>query len=159
VAKNDGVVDINFYDGFLDQDFADAYRKVEPAMEAEVKAARDERAREGKRLTYYEESKIDEKYYAGLPIPSFTRVADHIDHAVQVAGVDHVGLGSDFDGISGLAPRGLEDCSKLPDLVGELARRGYSEDDLVKILGGNLLRVMHQVEGVSKQLQKQGGKS
>lgn len=153
VAKNGGVVDINFYDGFLDQNFADAYKKVEPAIDAEVKAAREARAKEGKRLTYLEESQIDEKHYAGLPIPSYTRVADHIDHAVQVAGVDHVGLGSDFDGISGLAPRGLEDCSKLPDLVRELARRGYSEDDLVKILGGNVLRVMRQVEQVSKSLQ------
>ncbi len=152
VAKNGGVVDINFYDGFLDQDFADAYKKVEAAMNAEVKAARDQREREGKRLTYLEETKIDEKYYAGLPIPSYTRIADHIDHAVQVAGVDHVGLGSDFDGISGLAPRGMEDCSKLPDLVRELARRGYSEDDLVKILGGNVLRVMRQVEAVSHSL-------
>jgi membrane dipeptidase len=156
VAKNGGVVDINFYDGFLDQNFADAYKKVEPAMNAEVKAAREARAKEGKRLTYLEESQIDEKHYAGLPFPSYTRIADHIDHAVQVAGVDHVGLGSDFDGISGLAPRGMEDCSKLPDLVRELARRGYSEDDLVKILGGNVLRVMRQVEAVSRQLNPAG---
>jgi membrane dipeptidase len=153
VARNGGMVDINFYDGFLDQDFADAYKKVEGAMEAEVKAAREQRAREGKRLTYLEETKIDEKYYAGLPIPSYTRIADHIDHAVQVAGVDHVGLGSDFDGVSGLAPRGMEDCSKLPDLVLELARRGYSEDELAKILGGNVLRLMRQVEAVSHSLQ------
>jgi membrane dipeptidase len=153
VAKNGGVVDINFYDGFLDQDFADAYKKVEGAMEAAVKAAREQRTREGKRLTYVDETKIDEKYYAGLPIPSYTRIADHIDHAVQVAGVDHVGLGSDFDGVSGLIPRGMEDCSKLPDLVRELARRGYSEDDLVKILGGNVLSVMRRVEAVSHSLQ------
>ena len=122
VAKNGGVVDINFFDGFLDQDFANAYQKVEGSIDAAVKAAREQRAREGKRLTYLEEGKIDEQYYAGLPIPSYTRIADHIDHAVQVAGVDYVGLGSDFDGISGLAPRGMEDCSKLPDLVRELAR-------------------------------------
>ena len=153
LATNGGVVDINFYDGFLDQNFANAYKKVEPAMEAAVKAARADRAREGKRLTYVEEEKIDEKYYAGLPIPSYTRIADHIDHAVQVAGADHVGLGSDFDGVSGLVPRGMEDSSKLPDLVRELARRGYSEDDLVNILGGNVLRVMRQVEQISRSLQ------
>jgi membrane dipeptidase len=158
VAKNGGVVDINFFDGFLDQNFADAFKKVEPAMDAAVKAAREERARRGKSLTYVEEGKIDEKFYAGLPIPSYTRIADHIDHAVQVAGVDHVGLGSDFDGISGLAPRGMEDCSKLPGLVHELARRGYSENDLVKILGGNVLRVMRDVERVSSELQENGGR-
>jgi len=152
VAKNGGVVDINFYDGFLDQTFADAYKKVEEAMDAEVKAAREERARQGKRLTFTEESQIDARYSAGLPIPSYTRIADHIDHAVQVAGVDHVGLGSDFDGIVGLAPRGMEDWSKLPDLARELARRGYSEGDLEKILGGNVLRVMRAAETTSKRL-------
>jgi membrane dipeptidase len=153
VAKNGGVVDINFYDGFLDQSFADAYKKVEGPMQADVKAAREARAKEGKRLTYLEETQISERYYAGLPIPSYTRIADHIDHAVQVAGVDHVGLGSDFDGVSGLIPHGMEDCSKLPDLVRELARRGYNDEDLVKILGGNVLRVMRQVESVSRSLQ------
>jgi membrane dipeptidase len=153
IAKNGGVVDINFYDAFLDQTFADAYKKVAPAIDADVKAAREEHARQGKRLTYTEESQIDVKHYAGLPIPSYTRIADHIDHAVQVAGVDHVGLGSDFDGIEGLAPRGMEDCSKFPNLVRELARRGYSEDDLEKILGGNVLRVMREVESTSKRLQ------
>jgi membrane dipeptidase len=65
--------------------------------------------------------------------------------------VDHVGLGSDFDGVD-FIPRGMEDASKLPDLVRELARRGYSEDDMVKILGGNILRVMRQVEEVSRKI-------
>jgi membrane dipeptidase len=150
IAKNGGVVDINFYDGFLDQSFADAYKRVEGPMQADVKAAREASAKEGKRLTYLEETQISERHYAGLPIPSYTRIADHIDHAVQVAGVDHVGLGSDFDGVSGLIPHGMEDCSKLPDLVRELARRGYNDDDLVKMLGGNVLRVMRQVESVSR---------
>ena len=151
LAKNGGVMDVNFYDGFLDQTFADAYKKVEGPMQAEVKAAREQYAKEGKRLSYAAEAKIDAKYYAGLPIPSYTVIADHIDHAVQVGGVEHVGLGSDFDGVSGLVPRGMEDCSKLPDLVRELARRGYSESDLEKILGGNVLRVMRQVEDVARK--------
>lgn len=153
LAKNGGVMDINFYDGFLDQNFADAYKKIEAPMTAEVKAAREEYKKEGKRLTYAGEAKIEAKYYAGLPIPSYTVIADHIDHAVQVGGVDHVGLGSDFDGVSGLVPRGMEDCSKLPDLVRELARRGYTEKDLDKILGGNVLRVMRAVEATSRRMQ------
>ena len=70
-----------------------------------------------------------------------------------MGGIDHVGLGSDFDGVTGLVPRGMEDCSKLPDLVRELARRGYSEEDLTKILGGNVLRVMRQVEGVARKME------
>ena len=82
-------------------------------------------------------------------------IADHIDHAVTVGGVDHVGLGSDFDGVDSI-PRGMEDCSKIPDLVRELVRRGYSEDDLVKILGGNVLRVMRQVEQTARSLERSG---
>jgi membrane dipeptidase len=84
------------------------------------------------------------------------RLADHIDHAVQVGGVDHVGLGSDFDGVDSI-PRGMEDASKLPNLVRELARRGYNVDDLEKILGGNLLRVMRQVEEMARRMQTEKG--
>ena len=152
LAKNDGVMDINFYEGFLDPAFASAYKAIEPQMDADLKAAREKAKQEGKRLTYGEEMKIQQQYAAQLPRPSFEKIADHIDHAAQVGGVDHVGLGSDFDGVDGFVPRGMEDCSKLPNLVIELARRGYSEQDLQKILGGNLLRVMRQVEQVSQQL-------
>jgi membrane dipeptidase len=79
-----------------------------------------------------------------LPAVTWTEIVDHIDHAVKVAGVDHVGLGSDFDGA--IMPLGMEDASKLPKLTGELRRRGYSDQDVTKILGGNLLRVMEQTE-------------
>ena len=152
LAKNGGVMDVNFYEGFLDSAFASAYKAIEPEMEADLKAAREKAKQEGKRLSYAEESKIQQQYAARLPRPSFERIADHIDHAVLVGGIDHVGLGSDFDGVDGFVPRGMEDCSKLPNLVIELARRGYSAQDLQKILGGNLLRVMREVEQVSRQL-------
>jgi membrane dipeptidase len=151
LAKNGGVIDINFYSGFLSQAYADAYKKIEKQLEAELAAARARYASQGKRLPYREEVKIEEPLLKGLPVPSYTVIADHIDHAVQVGGIDHVGLGSDFDGIDS-APKGMEDVSKLPDLVRELARRGYSEQDLKKILGGNLLRVMRQVERVSREM-------
>ena len=151
LAKNDGVMDINFYSGFLSQAYADAYKKIEKQVEAETAAARARYARQGKRLPYPEEVKIEQPLLKDLPVPSYTVIADHIDHAVQVAGIDHVGLGSDFDGINS-APKGMEDVSKLPDLVRELARRGYSEQDLKKILGGNLLRVMRQVERVGREM-------
>jgi membrane dipeptidase len=151
LAKNGGVMDINFYSGFLSQAYADAYKKIEKQVEAEVAAARARYAQQGKRLPYLEEAKIEQRMTKDLPVPTYTAIADHIDHAVQVGGVEHVGLGSDFDGIDS-APKGMEDVSRLPDLVRELARRGYSEQDLKKILGGNLLRVMRQVEGVSREL-------
>jgi membrane dipeptidase len=151
LAKNGGVMDINFYSGFLSQAYADAYKKIQKHVEAEVAAARARYAQEGKRLPYFEEVKIERPLLTDLPVPSYTVIADHIDHAVKVGGVDHVGLGSDFDGIDS-APAGMEDASKLPDLVRELARRGYSEQDLKKILGGNVLRVMRQVERVSREM-------
>jgi membrane dipeptidase len=79
-------------------------------------------------------------------------VADHIDHAVQLAGIDHVGLGSDFDGVS-FVPKGLEDVSKYPNLIRELLKRGYSEADVEKICSGNIMRVMSEVAERAHQLQ------
>jgi len=147
LAQNGGVIQINFYSPYLDQTYAEARRKTSEQRRAEMRAARQQFAPDRQRLAQ-EIDKIDARYEAQLPVPSFERIADHIDHAVQVGGVEHVGLGSDFDGIDS-KPRGMEDVSKLPNLVRELARRGYSETDLERILGGNLLRVMRQVEEVS----------
>ena len=76
------------------------------------------------------------------PVP-LSRLVDHIDHAVEVAGIDHVGFGSDFDGIN-VTPVGLDDVSKLPLVTEELVKRGYSEKDIGKILGGNLLRLVEK---------------
>lgn len=159
LAKNGGVMQVNFYSAFIDQDYATARQKVAKQMAAEVAAARQEYARAGKPFDWTEEMKIGKAYEAKLPVPGFERIADHLDHVIKVAGVDHVGLGSDFDGIDS-APRGMEDVSKLPNLVRELARRGYSETDLEKIVGGNLLRVMRQVEEVARRMQAgKGGSS
>jgi membrane dipeptidase len=150
LAKNGGVMDINFYPGFLSPDYAAAYKKVAPRIQADESAAEKQYGNDRKRLA--EESRnIWARYASQFPAPSYTTIADHIDHAVKVAGIDHVGLGSDFDGIES-APKGMEDVSKLPDLVRELARRGYSEQDLKKILGGNVLRVMRQVERVGREM-------
>ena len=87
------------------------------------------------------------------PRASLADVANHIDHAVDVAGIDHVGLGSDYDGIS-TAPDGLEDVSKFPELLAELLRRGHSEEDVAKITGRNALRVMRRVEEVARDLRE-----
>jgi len=92
------------------------------------------------------------------PRAKLADVADHIDHIRKVAGIDHIGLGSDFDGITSV-PEGLEDVSKYPALTAELVRRGYSDQDILKILGRNLLRVMKQVETVASKIQKERGPS
>lgn len=150
LAKNGGVMDINFYSGFISQDYQDGFAKIEKQVEGQLAGARADAAKQGKRLSYVEEAQIMRQLTKDLPIPSYTAIADHIDHAVKVGGIDHVGLGSDFDGVDSI-PRGMEDASKIPGLVQELARRGYSEEDLEKILGGNVLRVMRQVERVALQ--------
>jgi membrane dipeptidase len=82
----------------------------------------------------------------------------HFEHAIKVAGVDHVGIGSDFDGIDLLSPAGMEDVSKLPAITYELLKRGYSDADVKKVLGENLLRVMTEVERAAKRLQSSGAK-
>lgn len=86
-------------------------------------------------------------------LPSYRRVVDHIDHAVEVAGIDHVGVGSDFDGIE-VAPSGLEDAGKMHVIFDEMRRRGYSEEDISKVAGGNFLRVFNDVIRMSKLSQK-----
>ena len=90
---------------------------------------------------------------ARLPRVPWTRIVDHIDHAVKLVGADHVGIGSDFDGAP--MPEGMEDASHLPRITEELLRRGYSEADIKKILGGNTLRLLEEVEAVSKKLRAQ----
>lgn len=89
------------------------------------------------------------------PVPRATlaQVADHIDHVRQIAGIDHIGIGSDFDGISSV-PVGLEDVSTYPALIAELLRRDYSDEDVRQILGRNVLRVMRAVEEVSARLRR-----
>ena len=89
---------------------------------------------------------IQQRYRARLPKVDVKAALRHIDHIAKVAGPDHVGIGSDFDGISGMVPAGLEDVSKFPALIRGMIDLGYSDDDIRKIAGGNLLRVMRANE-------------
>jgi membrane dipeptidase len=95
----------------------------------------------------------EQKRQQPAPRATMTQVADHIDHMRKIAGINYIGIGSDFDGIT-TVPQNLEDVSKYPVLVAELLRRGYSKEDVKKILGQNVLRVMRQVEQVAARLQK-----
>ena len=92
------------------------------------------------------------------PRGTMSEVADHLDHIRDVAGIDHIGLGSDFDGTT-YVPKGLDDVADFPALTAELLRRGYSDEDVKKVLGLNLLRVMRTVEGVAERLQRERGPS
>jgi membrane dipeptidase len=140
LAKNGGVVGINFGMGFINPKDAE---KLRLATHTESKAplltgkALDDYAAENARKLFGTRANV---------VATVEDVADHIDYAVKIAGIDHVGIGSDFDGIAGTA-NGLEDVSKMPALVAVLLKRGYAESDLKKILGGNFLRVVREVTG------------
>jgi membrane dipeptidase len=137
IARTGGAACVNFYVGFLD---ARAFDAVNAAYDRLQKKGVDAR-----KLSIAEARKALLSELGDVPLPTLATVADHVQHMVKVAGVDHVCLGSDFDGIP-LAPVGLEDASKLPALADELTKRGMSEADVRKILGENLLRVLEANE-------------
>jgi len=148
-----GVVDVNFYSGFISQAYRDAMKTVGPEAEKAVADAKAKAKAEGREFTNVDEDKIKRSYTDRIPRPPLSMVIDHIDHIAKVAGIDHVGLGSDFDGVSGQLPEGLDSPADLPKITAALMARGYSAEDCRKILGGNLLRVFREVEQVSKELQ------
>jgi len=152
LAAKGGVVHINFYEGFLDSGFARKESRLK-AEEAEQNRIDDRTPKFGDRSANGPAvRKINEQRIAKLGRIPLSRLLDHFEHAVKVAGVDHVGIGSDFDGVDDLLPEGMEDISKMPNLVRGLMERGLSDDDILKILGGNTLRVMREVEqGVSQR--------
>ena len=151
LAAKGGVIQINYHMGFLSQEYRNAASDPEfvKQLNAEVQkrcgASQACQIREGEQVA----RELVEQGKA--PRVDWTKIVDHIDHAVKLAGADHVGLGSDFDGAN--MPYGLEDASKLPKITEALLRKGYSESDIRKILGGNTLRVMEQAEQVARQMQ------
>lgn len=143
VAGNDGVVMVNFYSGFIVEESA---RLVNEARERlREQHPNDEKAYNAALRAWFRSAK--------LPRATLAQVADHIDHIRKVAGIDHVGIGSDFDGITS-TPVGLEDVSCYPRLTEELLRRGYSESDVHKVLGGNVLRAFGRAGEVAEELRK-----
>jgi membrane dipeptidase len=151
LAAKGGVIQINYHVGFLSQEFRNAERsrpEINHSIALEVRKRCGDKEGcqliEGDRITreYVEQGK--------LPRVDWTKIIGHIDHAVKVAGIDHVGLGSDFDGAN--MPFGMEDVTSLPKITEALLRKGYSEDDVKKILGENTLRVMADVERIRREL-------
>ena len=143
IARNGGVVGIIFYPVFLDEHFRAQYDEINRRLAPEFEAIRA-RYPNQPGIADFEVDKFRGAYLDGLEnldIPDIGRVLDHIDHAVQVMGIDHVGLGSDFDGISVL-PRPMKDATSLPLVVAGLRSRSYSDSDVWKILGENFLRLL-----------------
>jgi membrane dipeptidase len=154
LAAKGGVIQINYEKSFIDQAYKDAYDKatggVVEHMDQLVKSCNNDEECIGRELARQEQQLTAE---GKLPHVSWEKIIEHIDHAAKLVGPDHVGMGSDFDGAT--MPEGLEDCSKLPKITEALLRKGYSEDDVRKILGGNTLRIMEQAERVSRELQSE----
>jgi membrane dipeptidase len=151
IAQNGGVVMVNFYPAFLDEKVRTADIERDARLKAQRDALRAQFKDDPKRLD--EELK---KLNDANPIPNTTlsMLVDHIDHIAKVAGVDHVGLGSDFDGVPNL-PEGIKDVADLPNITYELLRRGYSDRDVLKILGGNFMRAFAEVERVARTDRRQ----
>src|SRR5713101_4131607 len=151
LAAKGGVIQINYHVGFLSQEFRDA-EKANPEINKAIAAEVMKRCGDNAGCQLIEGDRITREYVeqGRLPRVEFAKIIEHIDHAVKIAGIDHVGLGSDFDGAN--MPYGMEDATKLPKITEVLLQKGYSEGDVKKILGENTLRVMTEVEGVSREL-------
>jgi membrane dipeptidase len=153
VAKNGGTVQVNFFSGFLDENYRKAMEAQSKDQAAAIQKYVDSLKAQGKPINYIEIDRMGREWMAKIPRPPLKSLIDHIDHIAKVAGVDHVGLGSDFDGVSGATPQGIDSAADLPKITQALLDRGYSAEDIRKILGENLLRVFRQVETVSREMQ------
>jgi membrane dipeptidase len=145
LAKKGGVVQVNFYCGFISQKFRD-----NDAADTKALDARMARETAGKNLSEPDRQILSEKLRMEMRLSRATLadVVDHIDHIRKIAGIDAIGIGGDFDGVS-CTPAGLDDVSKYPNLTRALLEKGYSADDIRKIYGGNFLRVMRAVEAAA----------
>jgi membrane dipeptidase len=155
VAKNGGVVQVNFFNAFIDENFRKAFEAQSKERDAAVAAYIKERKDAGQPVTYLDIDRIEREWGAKVPRPPLKSLIDHIDHIAKTAGIDHVGLGSDFDGVSGATPEGIDSAADLPKITQALLDRGYNEKEIHKILGGNLLRVFGEVEKVSRQMRSE----
>jgi membrane dipeptidase len=151
LAAKGGVIQINYHVGFLSQEFRNA-EKANPELNKAIAAEVAKRCGDNEGCQLIEGDRITREYVeqGKLPRVDYTKIIEHIDHAVKIAGVDHVGLGSDFDGAN--MPYGMEDATKLPSITEALLKKDYSESDVKMILGENTLRVMAEVERFSREL-------
>src|SRR4029077_8424081 len=155
MTNNGGVVMVNFYSAFIDENYRKASSDPEKIKQrdAEVEAYKKAHPHaDGSPVTYEETAAIEKKWAAQFPRPPLKSLIDHIDHVAKIAGIDHVGLGSDFDGVTSL-PDGIDSVADLPKITQALLQRGYTREQILKVLGGNFLRVMREVEATAKRLQ------
>lgn len=147
-----GVVMVNFYSGFLSQQYLDALKSGEPECDRAVRALKDQAAAAFRPIPWDDIHKLRLAYANRIPRPPLSALIDHIDHVARIGGVDHTGIGSDFDGVGSQLPEGMDSPADLPRITEALMARGYTAEDCHKILGGNLLRVFREVEQLSHEL-------
>ena len=145
LAKTGGVVNVIFYPEHIEPGYAEKKKKVDAEIAPQVQRASEEEKGDVAHKKLARDRVRREEFLKRLPPVSVARIVDHIDHIVKLVGIDHVGIGSDFDGVQ-VVPTDLKSVADLPNLTRELSQRGYSESDIDKILGGNMLRVMEEVE-------------
>ena len=145
VAKNGGVVMVNFFPGFIDEEYRKAFEALAPTLKTKVDAALEKFPERDPKARAREANRVTLALVAKLPRPPLKALIDHLDHIAKVAGIDHVGLGSDFDGIPSV-PLGLDSAADLPHITQALVQRGYNREQIHKLLGGNLLRTFREVE-------------
>ena len=148
MKKNNGVVMVNFFPAFIDEKWREAWtaqaperKKAQQAMEADYKS-------KGLPVPFNASDKIDREFAAKIGRAPFNSLIDHFDHVIKIAGIDHVGIGTDFDGIP-VPPDGIDSAADLPKVTAALMARGYTAEDMHKLLGGNLLRVFSEVQAAA----------
>ena len=154
ISRQGGVVMVNYYSAFVDENWRKSYEAQAKERNAAVDAV-EQQYKDADPVTRYRETdKVAKEWAAKIPRPPFDDILDHIDRVAKVAGIDHVGLGSDFDGTPSM-PEGLDSAADLPKITEGLLKRGYTPTQIRKILGGNLMRVFRQVEQVSRTMRTQ----
>lgn len=148
-----GLVQVNYYSAYISQKFHDAQKALTPEIARAKADLKAKNKAEGRETPQHDLDVLERQMLDRVPRPPLSDLIDVIDHIAKVAGVDHVGLGSDFDGIDGQLPEGLDSAADLPKITAALMARGYTAEDCRKILGGNLLRVFREVEQTAKTLQ------
>lgn len=145
LARTGGVVNVIFYPEHIEPGYSEKKKKVDAEIAGLVQRASAAEPGDAAHKKLARDRVRAQEYLKRLPKVFVARIVDHIDHIVKLVGIDHVGVGSDFDGIQAV-PADLSSVADLPNLTKELLQRGYSESDIDKILGGNMLRVMHEIE-------------
>jgi membrane dipeptidase len=151
LAANGGACFVNFYAAFVDENYRQAVQTIRAERSAEHNALNAEYAARNEPIPFHLANQIDRDFAARLPRPPFESLIDQFDHIIRVAGIDHVGIGTDFDGMSSM-PEGVDSAADLPKIMAALLARGYSTDDLHKVLGGNLMRVLAAIQSAGGEL-------